>query len=63
MAFTIIYDKPSEPTVYLGTDDDLELTDEQLNAALPGAAAGTLITSPGYASMKQKDLDDSWVSL
>ena len=37
--------------------------DEQLNAALPGAAAGTLITSPGYAVMKQKDLDDSWASL
>ena len=63
MPFEIIYDKPSEPTVYLGTDDDLTMTDDETNAALPGAAVGTLITSPGYTSMKQKDLDDSWVSL
>ena len=63
MAFEPIYDRPGEPTIFLGSADDVAGTDEEINEIMPGAAAGTIITSPGYASMKQKGLDNTWTSL
>ena len=61
--FIPIYDKPGEPTVFLCPDSIVEGTDEEINAAGPGLAAGVIITTAGYSTMKQKGLDGSWVSL
>lgn len=63
MAFNIIYDKPGEPTVYLGSADDLAGSDSDINAALPNAPAGTIITTAGFGTMKQLDAEGSWAAV
>ena len=61
--FTPIYDKPGEPTMYMGTADDVAGNDAAINAALPNADVGTMVTVAGYRTIKQKDLTGEWVTL
>ena len=58
-----IYDKPGEPPIVMCKADIVSGTSEQINAAIPDYAPGTIISSPGYELMKQKGLDGSWVTL
>jgi len=60
MPFTLIYDKPGEPTIYLCSDDDIAGTDEEINAALPGVPPGTMISTAGFATIRQLGVDGSW---
>ncbi|MBO7670125.1 MAG: hypothetical protein J6S60_06000 [Oscillospiraceae bacterium] len=59
----LIYDKIGEPRQYQATDAEYSMTDEQINAALPDALPGTLISKAGYTAMKQKAADGSWASV
>ena len=58
-----IYDIPRDATEYLCSDEDIKATDEVINAALPNAAVGTIITTAGYKIMKQKSVDGTWKRL
>lgn len=59
----LIYDVPNEPPIYLVNDDEAEYNATQLNAALPNAAPGTIITKAGFGTAKQKAEDGSWSPL
>ena len=59
----LIYDKPNEPPMYMVTDDEIAGSDSEINAMLPGAIPGTIITTAGYGTMKQKAEDESWATL
>lgn len=59
----LIYDEPGQPPVYLVTDEEAEYNATQLNAALPNAAPGTIITNAGMSAMKQKDEEGSWAPI
>ena len=58
----LIYNKPDEPRLYLASDAEYAMTDEELNAALD-ARPGTLVAKAGYTAMKQKGLDGAWTAL
>lgn len=58
--FKLIYDVPHDAPQYLGAIEDVTADDDTINAALPNAAVGTLITAAGYRAMKQKQADGSW---
>jgi len=62
MPYQLIYDVPGAPTVYLCSDDDITGTDEEINAALPNVPVGTMITTAGYATMKQLG-PDGWAAV
>ena len=62
MSFHIICDAPGSPVVYLGSDSDVAGTDEQINAALPNVPIGTIITTAGFATMKQLG-PDGWADV
>ena len=52
------------PEDALLTAEDIAKSDAELNAGLPEYwPAGTLIHSPGYAVVKEKALDGSWVQM
>jgi len=53
----LIYDKPGEPSVYLGTPQEVN---GNLNELLPGAAVGTIVQISGGAVKKQKDPNGNW---
>ena len=55
--FYLIYDKPGEPCVYLGTLEDVN---GDLNELLPNAAPGTIVQTSGGAVKKQKDPNGNW---
>lgn len=58
--FYLIYDKPGEPPVYLGTANDVNADSDDINAALPNAQVGTIIQTACGAVKKQLDPDGVW---
>lgn len=59
----LITDKKGEPRMYMASDAEYAMTDEQINAVLPDAAPGTMIAKCGYSAIKQKSASGSWVTL
>ena len=59
----LIYDVPGDAPEYLGTAAEVAGTDEELNAALPEAAIGTIVTEAGSRNMKQKVTATHWERL
>ena len=61
--FKLIYDVPRDAPQYLGSAEDVAADDAAINAALPNAVPGTIITTAGYHNMKQKQADGTWARL
>lgn len=61
--FELIYDRPGETPMYLGSDDDVGGNDAAINAALPEVPVGTVITTAGFGTMKQLGSDGHWATL
>jgi len=59
----LIQNVAGEPKIYMATDAEYAQTDEQINAQIPDALPGTIVSKAGYKAMKQKDHNGSWVSL
>ena len=51
--FYLIYDKPGEPPVYMGTLEDVN---GDLDSLLPNAAPGTIVQTSGGAVRKRRGL-------
>ena len=60
MAFVLIYDKPGEPPVYLGTAADLAGDSDDISAALPNAQIGTIVQTACGVVKKQLDPEGNW---